>query len=84
MILEISDEFHYLFICEHLISHKKKYIEPFYLKHISTIKMHVLMNVNNIGVLRDLAMFTKIVITTYFKLHTCTFSGCFCRAHNFF
>ena len=48
---DIGDEFHYLFICKHLISHRKKYIQPVYLKHISTIKMHAIMNVNNINVL---------------------------------
>ena len=59
---DIGDEFHYLFICKHFISHIKKYIQPFYLKHISTIKMHAIMNVNNINVLTKLALFTKIVM----------------------
>ena len=49
---DIGDEFHYLFICKHLISHRKKNIKPFYLKHISTIKMHAIMNVNNINVVQ--------------------------------
>ena len=59
---DIGDEFHYLFICKHVISHRKKYIPPFYPKHISTIKMHAIMNLNNINVLTNLALFTKIVM----------------------
>ena len=59
---DIGYEFYYLFICKHLISHRKKYIQIFYLKDISTIKMHAIRNVNNINVLTNLALFTKIVM----------------------
>ena len=58
----IGDEFHYLFICKHVISHRNKYFKPFYLKHFSTIKMHEVVNANNIDVLTNLALFTKIIM----------------------
>lgn len=61
----LGDEFHYLFECKHFDVVRKKYLNPYYYKHPSTIKTFELFNTNSVLLLTKLCKFIQIIAAKF-------------------
>jgi hypothetical protein len=62
---EIGDEFHYLFKCTHFNNHRMKYIENQFSINPNSVKYNQLMSSSNRHQLIKLAIFCKIILSTF-------------------
>ena len=63
-MVEIGDEFHYLFNCSHpdIQFQRRKFLSKYYLHHANTQKFNSLMNIERKSVLMNLAKFVKFIL----------------------
>ena len=59
----LGDEFHYLFICTHFTTERKKYLNQYYFRNPNSIKFSQLMNSEDRNTLLKLALFCKKIMS---------------------
>ena len=62
---DIGDEFHYLFVCGHFISDRKKFLSSYFYKSPNTIKFKELFTSANTRKLVNLSSFVEIIMNKF-------------------
>ena len=62
---DIGDEFHYLFVCDHFISDRKKYLRSYFYKSPNIIKFKELFSSANTRKLVKLSSFVEIIMNKF-------------------
>ena len=62
---DIGDEFHYLFVCDHFISDRKKYLRSYFYKSPNIIKFKELFPLANTRKLVKLSSFVEIIMNKF-------------------
>ena len=62
---DIGDEFHYLFVCDHFISDRKKYLSLYLYKSPNIIKFEELFSSANTRKLVKLSSFVEIIMNKF-------------------
>ena len=62
---EQGDEYHYTLVCPKFNDERKKYLESFFHRRPSTLKMSLLFNSKNVRILSNLAKFLKIIMESF-------------------
>ena len=62
---DMCDEFHVLFVCKHFDEKRKLLIKKYYYTRPNTLKMSLLFANTNIKVMKNLANFTRAIMTVF-------------------
>ena len=64
-----GDEYHYMFVCSFFKCDRKKHIAPYLYKKPNTLKFSELMNVEDVTIMTQTAIFCKKIVSYFDRLH---------------